>query len=115
VYSRKSNEDDASEELRSVARQMERSREYAARKGWVVDEALVFVDDGVSGAEFKRRPGLVRMLNAAEGRRATLVAELGELERSRAPGILQLTPAAEESGKPSSRRSGISWWTPTGR
>lgn len=68
IYSRKSNEDDASEELRSVVRQVERSREYATRKGWIVDEPLVFVDDGVSGAEFKRRPGLARLLNAAEAK-----------------------------------------------
>jgi DNA invertase Pin-like site-specific DNA recombinase len=66
IYVRKSNEDDASEELRSVARQVERSREYAARKGWMVDKNLIFVDDGISGAEFKRRPGLVRLLSAAE-------------------------------------------------
>jgi site-specific DNA recombinase len=68
IYARKSNEDDASDELRSVVRQVERSREYAARKGWAVDDALVFVDDGISGAEFKRRPGLLRLVNAAEAK-----------------------------------------------
>ncbi len=66
IYARKSNEDDASEELRSVTRQVERCREYASRKGWVVDNALVFSDDGISGAEFKRRPGLTALLQAAE-------------------------------------------------
>ena len=68
IYSRKSNEDDATEELRSVTRQIERGREYAARKGWVVDHALVFSDDGVSGAEFKHRPGLTALLQAAEAK-----------------------------------------------
>ncbi len=68
IYSRKSNEDDATEELRSCTRQVERCREFAARKGWVVDDALIFVDDGISGAEFKRRPGLARLLNAAEAK-----------------------------------------------
>jgi hypothetical protein len=66
IYARKSNEDDATEELRSVTRQVERSREYAARKGWRSHPDLVFVDDGISGAEFKRRPGLARLLTAAE-------------------------------------------------
>ncbi len=66
IYARKSNEDDATEELRSVARQVERSREYAVRKGWSPDTDLVFVDDGISGAEFKRRPGLARLLTAVE-------------------------------------------------
>ncbi len=66
IYARKSNEDDASEELRSVARQVERSREYATHKGGTVTEDLVFVDDGISGAEFGRRPGLASLLNAAE-------------------------------------------------
>ncbi len=66
IYARKSNEDDATEELRSVARQVERSREYAVRKGWRPQAALVFVDDGISGAEFKRRPGLAKLLNAVE-------------------------------------------------
>ncbi len=68
IYARKSNEDDASEELRSVTRQVERCREYAARKGWMVVDALVFADDGISGAEFKRRPGLTALLTAAESK-----------------------------------------------
>jgi DNA invertase Pin-like site-specific DNA recombinase len=61
IYARKSNEDDASEELRSVTRQVERCREYAAGKGWIPDNALIFSDDGISGAEFKRRPGLTAL------------------------------------------------------
>ena len=66
IYSRKSNEDDASEELRSVARQVERSREYAIKKGWTVEDGLVFIDDGISGATFgERRPGLASLLDAA--------------------------------------------------
>ena len=68
LYCRKSNEDEASDEFKSVARQVEHGREYATQKGWLVDEALIFVDDGISGFEFKRRPGLVRLLNAAEAR-----------------------------------------------
>jgi hypothetical protein len=39
---------------------------------------------------------LERVLKAAEARRATLLAELEGLEQVRAPGVLQLTPAALE-------------------
>src|SRR5260370_9384091 len=47
---------------RSVAHQVEQGKAYAARHGWVVDERYIFVDDGVSGAEFVKRPGLFRLL-----------------------------------------------------
>lgn len=45
------------EAQKSVARQIDHSPQYAARKGWTVDEASVFVDDEISGAEFANRPG----------------------------------------------------------
>jgi site-specific DNA recombinase len=35
----------------------------AARKGWLVDDAYVYVDDGISGAEFIKRPGFLRLMN----------------------------------------------------
>ncbi len=47
---------------KSVAHQVEQAKAYAARHGWVVDERYIFVDDGVSGAEFVKRPGLIRLL-----------------------------------------------------
>jgi DNA invertase Pin-like site-specific DNA recombinase len=31
-------------------------------KGWIVDDRWVFVDDGISGAEFERRPGFMRLM-----------------------------------------------------
>ena len=66
IYARKSTEQDVSDEQKSVTRQMEHARAYAARKGWTVSEEAIFVDDGVSGAEFKKRPGLIRLLSALE-------------------------------------------------
>jgi hypothetical protein len=39
----------------SVDRQVEHAMAYAARKGWTVDPTHVYVDDGISGAEFERR------------------------------------------------------------
>jgi site-specific DNA recombinase len=70
IYARKSTEQPGvpKEEL-SVTRQIEHSREYAARKGWTVADAHVYVDDGISGAEFVKRDGLNALL-AALGRRA---------------------------------------------
>jgi DNA invertase Pin-like site-specific DNA recombinase len=47
---------------KSVTHQVEQAKAYAARHGWVVDDRYIFADDGVSGAEFVKRPGLIRLL-----------------------------------------------------
>ena len=65
IYARKSTEQTGTaEEAKSVTRQIDHARAYAAAKGWAVAEAHVYVDDGISGAEFAKRPGLVRLINA---------------------------------------------------
>ena len=62
IYARKSNDQrDRDDEEKSVAHQVRRAREYIAAKGWVVDEDSIFIDDGISGAEFSKRPALVRL------------------------------------------------------
>jgi site-specific DNA recombinase len=69
IYARKSTEQiGVAEESKSVARQIAHAREYATRKGWSIDEASVYVDDGISGAEFARRPGFVRLMAALKPR-----------------------------------------------
>jgi DNA invertase Pin-like site-specific DNA recombinase len=69
IYARKSTEQNGvGDEEKSVARQIEHAKAYAARKGWTVDEAHVYSDDGISGAEFKKRPGFLRLLNALSPR-----------------------------------------------
>ena len=69
IYARKSTDQGAvADEQRSVARQISHARQYAARKGWTVDDRFVFVDDGVSGAEFRNRPGFVRLMNGLKPR-----------------------------------------------
>ena len=69
IYARKSTEQSGViDEERSVSRQLQQARAYAARKGWTLDEAFVFVDDGISGAEFVKRPGLARLMNALRPR-----------------------------------------------
>src|SRR5688572_17516113 len=64
IYARKSTEQSVADEQKSVSRQVDHARQYAARKGWTVDEASIFIDDGISGAEFARRPGFLRLMNA---------------------------------------------------
>jgi site-specific DNA recombinase len=62
IYARKSTEQAIAEDQKSVARQIAHARAYAARNGWTVDDACVFVDDGISGAEFAARPGYQQLL-----------------------------------------------------
>lgn len=66
VYARRSTEQNAvADEAKSVARQIDHARAYAAKKGWTLDERFIFADDAVSGAEFgRKRPGLARLMNA---------------------------------------------------
>jgi DNA invertase Pin-like site-specific DNA recombinase len=69
IYARKSTEQaGVSEDDKSVTRQVEHARAYAIRKGWTVLDAHVYVDDGISGAEFIKRPGFLRLMNALRPR-----------------------------------------------
>jgi site-specific DNA recombinase len=64
VYCRKSTEQAVADDAKSVTRQIEHAREYATRKDWTVADEHIYVDDGISGAEFANRPGFVRLMNA---------------------------------------------------
>src|SRR5499427_6461337 len=82
IYARKSTEQhDVSAEDRSVVRQVEHARTYADSKGWTVLEEHVYRDDGVSGAEFEKRPGLVRLMNALRPRPPFQVLVVSEESR----------------------------------
>jgi site-specific DNA recombinase len=65
VYARKSTEQNVSEDARSVTRQVELGRAFAAGRGWTVADEHVYIDDAVSGADFLKRDGLTRLLAAA--------------------------------------------------
>jgi len=68
IYARKStSQEKASEEAKSVTRQVDLARAFAERQEWVVPPDLIFLDDGISGGIFdpKKRPGLAALLDAA--------------------------------------------------
>jgi DNA invertase Pin-like site-specific DNA recombinase len=85
IYARKSNEQTGvADDQKSVARQLDHARQYATRKGWVVAEEHLYVDDGISGAEFANRPGFVRLMNALKPRapfQALVMSEVSRLGR----------------------------------
>jgi DNA invertase Pin-like site-specific DNA recombinase len=82
IYARKSNEQGrVAEEQKSIARQVEHARRYAARKGWSVADEHVYVDDGISGVEFNTRPGFLRLMNALRPRPAFQVLVMSEESR----------------------------------
>ena len=86
IYARKSTEEATGDPSRSVQRQVSHAREYATKKGWEAVEGHVYVDDGVSGGEFKNRPGLLRLLNALKPKPpfdAVLMTEASRLGRER--------------------------------
>ena len=82
IYARKCTEQHGvADEQKSVARQIAHATAYAASKGWTVDEAHVFVDDGISGAEFSTRPGFLRLMNALKPRAPFQVLVMSEVSR----------------------------------
>jgi DNA invertase Pin-like site-specific DNA recombinase len=68
IYARKSTDQNVADEEKSVARQIERARAYAAAKGWDVADEHVYSDDGISGAEFLKRPSFLALMNALRPR-----------------------------------------------
>lgn len=81
IYARKSTEQPGvADDQKSVARQVDHARQYAARKGWTVGEH-VYVDDGISGAEFVNRPGFLRLMNALKPRAPFQVLVMSEESR----------------------------------
>src|SRR5258707_7025937 len=81
-YARKStDEGDKAADAKSVARQVQRAKEYVAKKGWRFDDDLVFSDDGMSGAEFRTRAGLNRLLETVKGKHKLNVLIVSEQSR----------------------------------
>jgi len=68
IYARKSTDQNVADEEKSVTRQIDRATAYAQAKGRTVAAGHVYADNGISGAEFVKRPGCLRLLNALEPR-----------------------------------------------
>jgi len=83
AYIRKSNDQqDRTEDVKSVATQRDLVAAFAAAHGWTLDEQHVFADDGITGALFAERPGLQALL--AETRTAPVpFSKLIVVEQSR--------------------------------
>jgi len=65
VYARKStDEPDKHEHDKSTTRQIEHARKFIEEKRWTVAEEHVYLDDGISGAEFQNRPGFQALISA---------------------------------------------------
>jgi site-specific DNA recombinase len=81
IYARKSTDQNIPDEEKSVTRQVEHAKAYATRKGWTVAEEHVYADDGISGAEFLKRLGFLRLMNALKPRPPFQVLIMSEESR----------------------------------
>lgn len=63
IYARKSTEQNGADaDAKSVARQIDNARAFATEQGWTIDEAHVYSDDAISGAETKKLKSRQRLL-----------------------------------------------------
>jgi len=62
IYARKSSEE---HQQASIEVQLGEARRWIEAKGWTLDPAHEYVDSGVSRAEFKKRPALIKLLSDA--------------------------------------------------
>lgn len=87
IYARKSTEQSSvANEEKSVTRQIDHAKQYAVKKGWIVIDAHIYIDDGISGAEFVKRLGYVRLMSALKGKppfQALIMSEESRLGRGR--------------------------------
>ena len=81
VYARKSTEQHIADEEKSVTRQIELAVVCAKTNGFEVPSEHIYVDDAISGTEFDRRPGLVRLLNALRPRAPFAALVLADKDR----------------------------------
>jgi DNA invertase Pin-like site-specific DNA recombinase len=82
IYARKSTDQNGiANDEKSVTRQIEHAKAYAAQNGWAVYDEYLYVDDGISGAEFVKRPGFLRLMNALKPKPAFQVLIMSEESR----------------------------------
>src|SRR5262245_45941879 len=67
AYLRKSNDEGSkAADVKSISVQIAEIRRYAEQRGFTLDDRYIFSDDGISGAEFLKRPGLTALLDTLE-------------------------------------------------
>jgi site-specific DNA recombinase len=82
IYARKSTDQNGTAEAeKSVTRQVDQARAFASSRGWSVAEDYIFVDDGISGAEFAKRPGLMRLLDSLKPHPPFTVLVMSHVDR----------------------------------
>jgi DNA invertase Pin-like site-specific DNA recombinase len=82
IYARKSTDDsDRISQDKSVERQVAHARDFIAKKGWSAKDEHVYVDDNISGAEFKHRPGLLKLLDHLKEFDAIVMSEQSRIGR----------------------------------
>ncbi|MEW8051322.1 MAG: recombinase family protein [Candidatus Thiodiazotropha sp.] len=81
IYARKSTDDDRNEDNKSVKRQVRSAKAYAKKMQWVVDDDHIYIDDGISGAEYQNRPGFTRLLTNLKDFDVLLMSESSRLGR----------------------------------
>ena len=81
IYARKSKEQNVVDEEKSVTRQIELATAFAKTQGFNVAAEHTYVDDAISGAEFERRPALMRLLNTLKPRAPFAVLVLADKDR----------------------------------
>ena len=68
IYARKSTEQmGADSDAKSVARQIENARAFAASKGWKVPDVHIYSDDAISDAETRKLVNRQRLLDTLSG------------------------------------------------
>lgn len=75
LYGRRSTEE---HQLASMEVQLEEGKRYIAKNGGTLGPEHVFLDDAISRAEFKKRPGLIALLNAAKAKQFDAVVARDE-------------------------------------
>jgi site-specific DNA recombinase len=85
IYARKSTaQEGRADESKSVPMQIAEARAFISAKGWTLSEEHIFADDEISGAEFERRPGFMRLMSTTEPKapfQTLVVRELARLGR----------------------------------
>lgn len=76
IYARRSTEE---HQAASIATQVESATLFCAARGWQL--AATYTDDGVSGSEFERRPGLNTLLGATKDFDVLVVRDLDRIGR----------------------------------